>query len=179
MHPWHDINIQTSKNNVFNSIVEIPENSKVKYELDKTTGLIKLDRMLYSSMHYPLNYGFFPQTLCEDNDPLDVLIFSQYSIYPGTLVEIYPIGIIELLDNNEKDDKIIAISSNDPIYNSITDISQVSQHKIKEIKLFFEDYKKLENKTTEILGVYSQSKSIEVINHSIKLYKETFENKEK
>nr|XP_010325309.1 soluble inorganic pyrophosphatase PPA1-like isoform X3 [Solanum lycopersicum] len=149
-HPWHDLEIGPEAPNVFNVVIEISKGSKVKYELDKKTGLIKVDRVLYSSMVYPQNYGFIPRTLCEDNDPMDVLVLMQ----------------------GEKDDKIIAVCADDPEYRHYTDINQLAPHRLAEIRRFFEDYKKLENKEVAVNEFLPPSTAVQAIQYSMDLYAE-------
>lgn len=149
-HPWHDLEIGPGAPAVFNVVVEITKGSKVKYELDKKTGLIKVDRVLYSSVVYPHNYGFIPRTLCEDNDPIDVLVLMQEPVIPGSFLRARAIGLMPMIDQGEKDDKIIAVCADDPEYRHYNDISELSPHRLQEIKRFFEDYKKNENKEVAV-----------------------------
>ncbi|XBI60521.1 hypothetical protein VPH35_041443 [Triticum aestivum] len=151
-HPWHDLEIGPGAPAVFNVVVEITKGSKVKYELDKKTGLIKVDRVLYSSVVYPHNYGFIPRTLCEDNDPMDVLVLMQEPVIPGSFLRARAIGLMPMIDQGEKDDKIIAVCADDPEYRHYNDISELSPHRLQEIKRFFEDYKKNENKEVAVDG---------------------------
>lgn len=146
-NPWHDVSYGENAPDVVNGIIEIPKGSRAKYELDKDSGMIKLDRVLYSSVYYPANYGFIPKTYCDDNDPLDILIICQIDIIPMCLVEAKVIGVMRMIDGGEADDKIIAVAAGDPSVNHINDISELPQHFISEMRSFFEDYKKLENKT--------------------------------
>ncbi|CAN1198017.1 Probably inactive receptor-like protein kinase At2g46850 [Linum perenne] len=149
-HPWHDLDIGPEAPKVFNVVVEITKGSKVKYELDKKTGMIKVDRILYSSVVYPHNYGFVPRTLCEDNDPLDVLVLMQEPVLPGCFLRARAIGLMPMIDQGEKDDKIIAVCVDDPEYKYYTDIKQLPPHRLTEIRRFFEDYKKNENKEVAV-----------------------------
>jgi inorganic pyrophosphatase len=175
MNVWHNINPGKNSPDVVNVIIEIPENSKVKYELDKDTGLLKVDRILYSAIHYPLNYGFIPQTYCEDKDPLDVLVMAQFPLLSNCLVEVRPIGLFEMIDNGERDDKIISIAIGDPVISHIDDIEQISPHKIKEIKHFFETYKQLEKNTKNIIKhILGKKEALDVINEAINLYNRVF-----
>ncbi|KAJ3694812.1 hypothetical protein LUZ60_000189 [Juncus effusus] len=169
-HPWHDLEIGPGAPSVFNVVIEINKGSKVKYKLDKQYGLIKVDRVLYSSVVYPHNYGFIPRTLCEDNDPLDVLVLMQEQVLPGTFLRARAIGLMPLIDQGQKDDKIIAVCADDPEYRHYTDIKQLPPHRVAEIRRFFEDYKKNENKevaTEDFLPVQS---AIEAIQDSMDLY---------
>ena len=150
MNPWHDFKEERIQIDNFVSVIEIPKGSKNKYELDKDTGLLRLDRVLYTSTHYPANYGFIPRTLSEDGDPLDVLVLCQETLEPLSILECYPIGIITMIDENEEDEKIVAIPINDPFLNNYKDIAELPQHQFQEIKHFFEIYKYLENKETRV-----------------------------
>ena len=163
MNPWHDFSAERITENKFISVIEIPKGSKNKYELDKESGMLRLDRILYTSTHYPANYGFIPRTLSEDNDPLDVLVLCQETLEPLSLVECYPIGMITMIDDNESDEKIIAIPFNDPFLNSYHDISELPQHQFQEIKHFFEIYKYLENKTTRVDNIYGKNEALKSI----------------
>ncbi|KAH0928625.1 LOW QUALITY PROTEIN: hypothetical protein HID58_014352 [Brassica napus] len=149
-HPWHDLEIGPEAPVIFNCVVEIGKGSKVKYELDKTTGLIKVDRILYSSVVYPHNYGFIPRTLCEDNDPIDVLVIMQEPVIPGCFLRAKAIGLMPMIDQGEKDDKIIAVCADDPEYRHYNDIKELPPHRLAEIRRFFEDYKKNENKEVAV-----------------------------
>ncbi len=149
-NPWHKVNIGNNTPDIVNGIIEIPKNTRAKYELDKESGLLMMDRVLYSSMYYPANYGFIPRTYCDDNDPLDILILSQITVVPMCIVSAKVIGVMRMIDNGEFDDKIIAVAENDMSVSHINDISELPPHFFKELKNFFEDYKKLENKTVVI-----------------------------
>ncbi|TVU31148.1 hypothetical protein EJB05_22820, partial [Eragrostis curvula] len=159
-------------------VVEITKGRKVKYELDKKTGLIKVDRVLYSSVVYPHNYGFIPRTLCEDNDPMDVLVLMQDSllfplvepVIPGSFLRARAIGLMPMIDQGEKDDKIIAVCADDPEYRNYSDISELSPHRLQEIKRFFEDYKKNENKDVAVDAFLPATTAREAIQHSMDLY---------
>ncbi|XP_039819320.1 soluble inorganic pyrophosphatase isoform X1 [Panicum virgatum] len=196
-HPWHDLEIgaqldypflaflapSSSKHMlnefgyagpgapaVFNVVVEITKGSKVKYELDKKTGLIKVDRVLYSSVVYPHNYGFIPRTLCEDNDPMDVLVLMQEPVIPGSFLRARAIGLMPMIDQGEKDDKIIAVCADDPEYRHYNDISELSPHRLQEIKRFFEDYKKNENKEVAVDAFLPATAARDAIQYSMDLY---------
>ena len=149
-NPWHSVSPGDNVPEVVNGIIEIPKNTRAKYELDKESGLLKMDRVLYSSMYYPANYGFIPQTYCDDNDPLDILVLSQITIVPMCIVSARVIGVMRMLDGGELDDKIIAVAEEDMSVNHINDISELPAHFFKELKNFFEDYKKLENKSVQV-----------------------------
>ncbi|KAK9202115.1 hypothetical protein WN944_017325 [Citrus x changshan-huyou] len=166
-HPWHDLEIGPGAPNVFNCVVEITKGSKVKYELDKKTGLIKVDRVLYSSVVYPHNYGFIPRTLCEDNDPLDVLVLMQEPVLPGCFLRARAIGLMPMIDQGEKDDKIIAVCADDPEYKHYTDIKELPPHRLTEIRRFFEDYKKNENKKVAVNEFLPTSTAVEAIQYSM------------
>lgn len=163
MNPWHDFNDDRIRIDNFISVIEIPKGSKNKYELDKESGLLRLDRILYTSTHYPANYGFIPRTLSEDGDPLDVLVLCQEKLEPLSILECFPIGIITMIDENEEDEKIVAIPINDPFLNSYSDISELPKHQFDEIKHFFEVYKYLENKETRVDKISGRVDAIEAI----------------
>lgn len=167
---WHDINPKRIAATDFVAVVEIPKGSKNKYELDKETGLISLDRILYTSTHYPANYGFIPRTYGDDLDPLDVLVLSSESIATLALVRCYPIGVISMLDNGRKDEKIIAIPFGDPTYNTYQDISELPTHIFDEMTHFFNVYKNLECKETIAGDVSGRDVAVEIINESIENY---------
>lgn len=171
---WHDINPKRISPENFVAVVEISKGSKKKYELDKETGYLRLDRILYTSTHYPANYGFISRTYGEDKDPLDVLILSSEDIQPMTLVECYPIGVIRMIDNGANDEKIIAIPFSDPTYNMYRDISELPSHIFDEMTHFFTVYKQLENKETAVNEVSGRSDAIKVIAESIERYIENF-----
>ncbi|XP_076950017.1 soluble inorganic pyrophosphatase 1-like [Bidens hawaiensis] len=169
-HPWHDLEIGPGAPTIFNCVIEISKGSKVKYELDKKTGLIKVDRVLYSSVVYPHNYGFVPRTLCEDNDPIDVLVIMQEPILPGCFLRAKAIGLMPMIDQREKDDKIIAVCADDPEYKDYTDIKELPPHRLAEIRRFFEDYKKNENKEVAVDDFLPADKAIEAVKYSMDLY---------
>ncbi|KAL1565895.1 Soluble inorganic pyrophosphatase 3 [Salvia divinorum] len=171
-HLWHDIEVGPEAPHILNCVVEITKGSKVKYELDKKTGLIKVDRILYSSVVYPHNYGFIPRTLCEDNDPIDVLVLMQEPVLPGTMLRCRPIGLMPMVDQGEKDDKLIAVCADDPEYRHYTDIKQLAPHRLMEIRRFFEDYKKNENKEVAVNDFLPPAAALETIQASIDLYAE-------
>ena len=177
MNIWHDIDESRVKKDDFIGVIEIPKGCNNKYELDKQTGLLKLDRILYTATHYPANYGFIPKTYAGDNDPLDVLVLCQEAIYPLTLVECYPIGALRMIDNNEEDEKIIAIAKHDPFLNTYKDISQIPAQVSAEIKHFFEVYKQLEGKKTTVDKIMGRKEAEEIIEKSIQNYKSKFSNR--
>lgn len=150
VNPWHDITPGEDLPSEFLSVIEIPFGSSVKYELDKNSGLIKLDRVLYSAVYYPANYGFVPQTLAEDNDPLDVLVFCQEPVVPLTLIQARTVGLMTMMDAGKKDHKIIAVATKDPEFNSYKQIDEMPAHRLMMLRRFFQDYKQLEGKHVEV-----------------------------
>lgn len=173
-NPWHDVSPGERCPEVVNGIVEIPQNTRAKYELDKESGLLKMDRVIYSSMYYPANYGFIPQTYCDDKDPLDILVLSQITIVPMCMVSARVIGVMRMLDGGELDDKIIAVAENDMSVNHITDIHELPNHFLKELRNFFEDYKKLENKTVEVEEFQDAATARKIVEQSLVDYKAYF-----
>ena len=171
---WHDISPKRISPEDFVCVVEISKGSKKKYELDKETGLIILDRILHTSTHYPANYGFIPRTYGDDNDPLDVLILCSESIEPLVLVRAYPIGVISMIDNGRNDEKIIAIPFGDPNYNQYTDIDQLPSHIFEEMRHFFSVYKNLEHKTTAVNEVSGREAAVEIIKTATERYIDSF-----
>ncbi len=171
---WHDVAAKRIKPEDFVCVIEISKGSKTKYELDKETGFIILDRILYTSTQYPANYGFIPKTYGEDEDPLDVLLLCTEPLAPLTLVRAYPIGVITMIDNDRCDDKIIAIPFSEPMYNQYKDISELPSHIFEEMKHFFQVYKNLENKNTAVNEVSGREKALEVIRKARDDYKEIF-----
>lgn len=174
MNIWHDIRPERISRNSYAAVIEISKGSKMKYELDKETGLLRLDRVLYTSTHYPANYGFIPRTYAKDNDPLDVLVLCSEQIEPMAIVECYPIGVISMLDNGAPDDKIISIPFNDPTYNTYKDISQLPSHIFDEMNHFFSVYKTLEKKETVIDDAKGVLDAIDIIEDAIEAYKKKF-----
>ncbi|MDO5555607.1 MAG: inorganic diphosphatase [Clostridia bacterium] len=174
MNIWHDINQERIKTDDFIAVIEITKGGKNKYELDKETGLLKLDRVLYTATHYPANYGFIPRTYADDNDPLDVLVLCQENIDPMTLVECYPIGVITMIDSEENDEKIIAVAKKDPFLNMYKDIKDLPNHISSEIMHFFEVYKQLEDKQTVVEKVLGREEAEKIIQKSINNYNVRF-----
>ncbi len=174
VNPWHDLHYGDEAPEELNAIIEVPKNSMLKYELDKETGLMKLDRVLYSAVHYPGDYGFIPRTYWDDHDPLDVLVLSNFPVYPRTIVKIRPIGVLRLIDSNEKDDKIIAVHASDPRFERYKDIKDVPEHILLEIKHFFETYKQLQNKKVKILRLSDSKIAKKYVLQGIQKYKEKF-----
>lgn len=173
---WHAIDEKRIKPNDFMTVIEIKKGSKKKYELDKETGFLVLDRILYTSTHYPANYGFIPKTYGDDYDPLDVLVLCSEALDPLTLVRCYPIGAITMIDNNRNDEKIIAIPYNDPSYNQYTSITELPKHIFEEMCHFFSVYKELESKQTAVNDVVGADSAKEIISNAISAYKEKFGN---
>ena len=174
MNIWHDISPKAITKERFTAVIEIPKGSKVKYELDKATGLLRMDRILYTSTHYPANYGFIPRTYAEDGDPLDVLVICSEKLVSMSLVECYPIGVIKMLDNDANDEKIICVPVNDPTYNDINDISELPKHIFDEMKHFFTVYKNLEHKETVIDDVQNKSEAVAIVEKCIDHYIECY-----
>ncbi len=171
---WHDMNPKRITPENFECVIEITKGSKKKYELDKECGLLRLDRILYTSTHYPANYGFIPRTYGDDNDPLDVLVLCSESIEPMTLVQCYPIGVITMIDDGHNDEKIIAVPFSDPNYNQYTSIDELPKHTFEEMQHFFTVYKALENKETAAGEVKGREDAIQIISDAINHYIEEF-----
>lgn len=174
MNVWHELAADRVTAKKFEAFIEIPKGSKVKYELDKETGLLRLDRVLYTSTVYPANYGFIPRTYADDLDPLDVLVLCGETIYPATLVTCYPIGVIKMIDGGSLDEKIIAIPCDDPTYNGYYDIQELPKHVFEEMMHFFEVYKTLEHKQTTVKEICHRDEAMDIINKCIKAYEESF-----
>jgi inorganic pyrophosphatase len=172
--PWHSVEPGDNCPEVVNAIIEIPKGSKAKYEVDKKTGLLKLDRILFSSVMYPANYGFIPQTYCDDNDPLDILVLCSVDVIPLSIIEAKVVGVMHMIDGDERDDKIIAVANNDMSVNYINDIAELPPHTMKEIVRFFQDYKALEHKNVVVEHFLGKRYAFKVINESIELYNKTF-----
>jgi inorganic pyrophosphatase len=172
MHPWHDSYVdETVIATGFPVVIEIPKGSKNKYELDKETGLLRLDRVLYSAVYYPADYGFIPRTFCDDGDPLDALVLSQEPVYPLTIVEARAIGVMRMRDEKGVDDKIVAVSVRDPAFSDYTDKAQLPAHLLREVKRFFEDYKALEHKQVIVEDMLGPKEAIEIINRALEDYR--------
>jgi inorganic pyrophosphatase len=172
MHPWHDNYVDDAQvESTFPVIIEIPKGSKNKYELDKETGLLRLDRVLYSAVYYPADYGFIPRTFCDDGDPLDALVLGQEPVYPLTIVEARAIGVMRMRDEKGIDDKIVAVSVHDPAFNDFTDKSQLPAHLLRELRRFFEDYKALEHKQVIVEDLLGPEEAVQIIRDGLELYR--------
>ena len=174
IHMWRDLPPGPKAPEVVTAVIEIPAKSRNKYELDKESGLLKLDRVLYSAVHYPGDYGFIPRTLHEDNDPMDILVRINEPTFPGCMIEARPIGVLRMLDKGEPDDKILAVPTNDPFHNEYYDIADIPQHYLKEVEHFFHIYKDLEGKRVQILGWEKSEIAMEMINVSIDRYTKAY-----
>ena len=174
MNPWHDVELGENPGEQFNAVIEIPRGSRSKYELDKDTGLLRLDRILYSAVHYPANYGFLPRTYCEDGDPLDALVLCQEDLVPMCIVAARPIGVITMTDEKGADDKIIAVCATDPEYNHFTDVSELPPHRLRALKQFLLDYKTLERKQVNVDDLRPRDDAVRVIRSAIELYAARF-----
>lgn len=176
LHPWHGVSIGEDAPEVITAVIEVPKGSKIKYELDKKSGLVKVDRILYSSVHYPANYGFIPQSYCDDNDPLDILVLGQEPVVPLSVLRARPIGLMKMVDQGEEDDKIIAVHMDDPEYNHYRSIEELPPHYLKSLRRFFEDYKVLENKEVIIETFQDADDARQAIEDARKLYEENKAN---
>ena len=173
-HPWHDVHIGPQAPEEFLAVIEIPKGSKVKYELDKETGLLRVDRILYSSVIYPASYGFIPQTLGDDHDPLDVLVLMQEPVVPLSILRVRPIGMMTMLDQGENDEKIVSIHLDDPEYRDYTNIAELPAHRMNEVRRFFEDYKALENKEVLVRDFLGPEDAKKAVKHAMALYEKLF-----
>jgi inorganic pyrophosphatase len=171
MHPWHDVDLGDRAPDIVPVIVEVPKGSKTKYELDKKSGLIRVDRILFSSVHYPANYGFIPQTYCDDHDPLDALVLGQEAVVPLAIMMAKPIGVMKMRDQNEEDDKIIAVHADDPEYMHYNSIGDLPPHRMEEVKRFFLDYKVLEKKSVIVEEFLDRHEALDVLRKAIDFYK--------
>jgi len=173
MHPWHDTYVDdTLIASEFPVVIEIPKGSKNKYELDKGTGLLRLDRVLHSAVYYPADYGFIPRTFCDDGDPLDALVLGQEPVFPLTIVEARAIGVMRMRDEKGIDDKIVAISVRDPAFSDYTDKSQLPAHVLREIRRFFEDYKTLEHKQVVVEDLLGPAEAIQILRDALDMYRQ-------
>jgi inorganic pyrophosphatase len=172
MHPWHDSYVdETTITTAFPAVIEIPKGSTNKYELDKETGLLRLDRVLYSAVYYPADYGFIPRTYCDDGDPLDVLVLGQEPVYPLTIVEARAIGVMRMHDEKGVDDKIVAVSVRDPAYTDYKDKAQLPGHVLRQVRRFFEDYKVLEHKQVIVEDLLGPEAAISIIRDALEMYR--------
>ena len=174
MNIWHDISKERIQPEHFCAVIEIPMGCKNKYELDKETGMLRLDRILFTATHYPANYGFIPRTLSDDGDPLDVLVVCSEPISSMALVDCYPIGVVDMVDEGDRDKKIVAIPFSDPIWSQYTSIDEIPSNLVAEIKHFFGVYKQLEGKTTVVLNILGKDKALEYIKQDIERYNKKF-----
>jgi inorganic pyrophosphatase len=172
MHAWHDVELGDNIARGFHAVIEIPKGSKVKYELDKTTGLLAVDRVLHSAVHYPANYGFLPRTFCGDGDPLDVLVLGQEPVVPLCVLRARAIGVMAMRDEKGEDDKIIAIHVDDPEYAFYGDIAELPPHRLRELERFFLDYKALENKVVTVDAMRGHAEAERVVRAAARLYAE-------
>lgn len=170
MHPWHQVELYQDTPDLVPAIIEVPKGSQIKYELDKKSGLVKIDRVLYSAVHYPANYGFIPQSFCADNDPLDILVLGQVAVTPLSIMRAKPIGVMKMVDGGEADDKIIAVHQDDPEYAHYNHIDQLPPHTLKMLRQFFEDYKILEHKEVKIETFLGPIEAKNIILAALKLY---------
>ena len=171
-HPWHDVPIGEDAPNEFSVVIEVSKGSKVKYEIDKDTGMLEVDRILYSSVVYPENYGFIPQTLADDDDPLDVIVLMQEPVLPMSLLEVRPIGILPMVDEGENDENILCVHLDDAEYKTYNHVNEFPEHRLNEIKQFFKEYKNLEDKEVEVGDISGPEEAIEYVQRAINLYKE-------
>lgn len=170
VHPWHDVPLPADPTDWFPVFIEIPKGTKVKYELDKRTGLLRVDRILYSAVHYPANYGFVPQTYCPDGDPLDVLVLCQEEVVPQVLLRARAIGVMRMRDDQGVDDKIIAVHKDDPAYAGYGSIRELPTHRLRELQRFFQDYKVLEGKEVIVDEPLGVEEAVQIIQQAIALY---------
>jgi inorganic pyrophosphatase len=172
VHAWHDIYVdETLVEHEFPVVIEVPQGSKNKYELDKETGFLRLDRVLYSAVHYPANYGFIPRSYCDDGDPLDALVLGQEPVHPLTIIEARAIGVMRMRDDKGVDDKVIAVNVRDPSVSDYIDRTQLPQHLLRELKRFFEDYKVLENKKVEVEDILGPIEAVAILRESLDMYR--------
>ncbi|MEK7148452.1 MAG: inorganic diphosphatase [Patescibacteria group bacterium] len=175
MNLWHDVSLGENAPKEINVIVEIPRGSKNKYEINKETGLIALDRALHTAQDYPFDYGFVPQTLWDDGDALDVVLLTTYPLFPGILVDARPVAIMHMTDSGESDDKVIAVPMNDPRWDDVKDLEDINKHTIKEMEHFFTTYKKIQKKVVEVSGFEGRDAAYSAVTKSVELYKKKFD----
>ncbi len=173
-HPWHDLSPGNKVPYEFDAIIEIPLHSNIKYELDKVSGMIRMDRVLYSAVFYPANYGFIPQTLAEDHDPLDVLVLCQESVVPLTVMHARVIGLMTMIDSGDPDHKIIAVATSDPEYSEYHEVNELPPHQMAMIRRFFQDYKQLEGKEVDVDDILPPAKAYPIIKNALATYKKQF-----
>jgi inorganic pyrophosphatase len=176
LHPWHEVSSGRKPPQYVNALIEIPRGSRAKYEIDKASGLIKLDRVIYASMYYPLNYGFIPQTMGEDQDPLDIVVLTQVSVVPLCLIPARVIGVMQMVDRGEADDKIIAVAEEDPSVNGFSDIGDLPEYLRAELTHFFENYKTLENKKVVIDQFLAKEQAYKIVEESLAYYKKSLQS---
>lgn len=172
MTPWHDVELGADITRDLRCVIEIPKGSKVKYELDKQTGMLWLDRVLHSAVHYPANYGFLPRTYCDDGDPLDVLVLGQEPVVPLCILRARAIGVLTMSDDKGQDDKIIAVHVDDPESAHYRDVAELPPHRLKEMQRFFLDYKVLENKAVDVDRIRGRAAAEQVIRDAVQLYRD-------
>jgi inorganic pyrophosphatase len=172
LHPWHDVELPRYVEDSLPAVIEIPAGSKVKYELDKASGLLMVDRILFSAVHYPANYGFIPRTYCDDGDPLDILVYCQEPIQPLAIMRAKVIGVMKMRDDKGEDDKLIAVHADDPEYADYADVTEMPTHRMRELKRFFLDYKELENKRVLVSEPAGRREALRVLRDAIKLYQQ-------
>src|SRR6476646_7300021 len=173
-HPWHGVSFGDAAPRVVNAVIEIPQGSRAKYEIDKETGLLRLDRVIYSSFYYPCNYGFIPQTYGDDKDPLDILVITSLPVQALCIMEAKVVGVMQMIDSGDADDKIIAVAAKDPGVNHYNNIEELPKHFFDELRHFFEEYKKLENKTVVVEEFGDKATALKIIQDAIAFYKENF-----
>jgi inorganic pyrophosphatase len=172
VNPWHDVELGDDITRDFRCVIEIPKGSKVKYELDKRTGMLWLDRVLHSAVHYPANYGFLPRTYCDDGDPLDVLVLGQEPVVPLCILRARAIGVLTMSDDKGQDDKVVAVHVDDPEYAHYRDVAELPPHRLREMQRFFLDYKILENKTVDVEQIHGRPVAEQVIQAAVRLYRD-------
>lgn len=174
LHPWHGVPAGDNAPRIVHAVIEIPQGSRCKYEIDKDSGLLKLDRVIFSSFYYPVNYGFIPQSYGGDKDPLDILVITSLPVQPLTIMSAKVIGVMQMIDGGDPDDKIIAVAANDPGVNHYNNIEELPKHFFEELRHFFEEYKKLENKTVVVEDFGDKAQALQIVEESFRFYKTTF-----
>src|SRR6267378_3682843 len=177
LHPWHGVHYGEKAPRIVTAVIEISQGSRCKYEIDKESGLLKLDRVIYSSFYYPVNYGFIPQTYGDDKDPLDILVITSLPVQALCLMEAKVMGVMQMIDNGDSDDKIIAVAANDPGVNHYNNLEELPKHFFEELRHFFEEYKKLENKTVVVEEFGDKTTALKVIEEAVKAYNDNFRRK--